>query len=248
MTSTSSSKKSRSKFADRVALAAGSLGALSVAADANADIVHFDNTNTFTHAFGGTQPAWDINGDSTVDFQFTQAGAFNTSNGALNLAEGGAVGGRGFVDTPGGFRRLASGYSVGPTLAGGYAFGARGNRELFLASYNSGFPQAVLGDFWDGTGDTVQTGFIGFRFDNAGTTNYGWADISVNNDRNAPAFTVNEWAYENMGNSIMVGATSSGAAAVPEPSSFAMLAMGAVGVAAWRRRRKPVAVTEGDQA
>ena len=76
-----------------------------------------------------------------------------------------------------------------------------------------------------------QTGFIGFKFDPdvpAGAqTYYGWFRMSVNSTTGG---RVIDWAYDNTGAGIKAGA-------VPEPGSLAMLAMGALGLSRWRRRR-----------
>jgi hypothetical protein len=82
---------------------------------------------------------------------------------------------------------------------------------------------------WNADGDT---GYMGFSFllnDGAGSTVYGWAEI----ERVSPSSAnLLGWGYEDSGAAIAAGAT-----AVPEPSGLALLALGATGVAALRRRR-----------
>ena len=79
-----------------------------------------------------------------------------------------------------------------------------------------------------------QTGYIGFSFDPdmvpGAQTLYGWYRISVG-DNVLGDGAISEWAFDNSGAPITVGA-------VPEPSSIALLAMGAAGVLALRRRRR----------
>ena len=78
--------------------------------------------------------------------------------------------------------------------------------------------------------------FIGFRFDADGTTLYGWGRIILDRpSANRGTLTVAEWAYEDTGAAIKVG--DIGPAAADEPQSLALLALGAGGLAAWRRRR-----------
>jgi len=76
------------------------------------------------------------------------------------------------------------------------------------------------------------TGYIGFKFDPdgiAGTqTFFGWVQMTVGGDTFGNGKVV-AWAYENTGAAIQAGA-------VPEPSSIVLLALGAAGVASWRRR------------
>jgi hypothetical protein len=71
--------------------------------------------------------------------------------------------------------------------------------------------------------------FIGLQFP-SGPNNYNaWVRVNVNNS--AGSFTVVDWAYENVsGQPIVTGV-------VPEPSTLGLLAAGAAGVAALRRRR-----------
>ena len=78
-----------------------------------------------------------------------------------------------------------------------------------------------------------------FSFNNSGITNYGWVELSLAIDStHGPNVTLEGWAYENTGALINAGDTG-----VPEPSSFALLglgalALGATGVRRWRKARK----------
>ena len=111
------------------------------------------------------------------------------------------------------------------------------------------------GTLVDGTGSFVRTGaiattgtgqfqtnatnYIGFRFLNEsdGLIHFGWASVIVGAAFNTAGRNVGEIWYESAANTgILVGDT--GAAATPEPSSVALLAMGAAGLLAARRRRQ----------
>lgn len=69
-------------------------------------------------------------------------------------------------------------------------------------------------------------GFIGVKFN---TNQYGWIRVDMSG---APlnAFTVIDYAYAGPGEAIKAGE-------VPEPSSLAALALGAIGIASWRKSR-----------
>jgi hypothetical protein len=76
-----------------------------------------------------------------------------------------------------------------------------------------------------------ETGYLGLEFDILGARHYGWARLSVGQDATA---TIHDWAYEgDPGATILTGQTQ-----VPEPSSLALLALGAAGLAAARARRE----------
>ena len=68
-------------------------------------------------------------------------------------------------------------------------------------------------------------GFVGLRFLDSGKLLYGWADIVVNGDYTV---TLKSFAFDDSGAAINT---------VPEPASILLMALGAVGVTAYKRRR-----------
>lgn len=81
------------------------------------------------------------------------------------------------------------------------------------------------------TGLDGTSGYVGFSFDNAGTVNYGWLAVTYNDA--SQTLVVGDFAYENSGGSILAGDIG----AIPEPSSLGLLALGASGLLARRRRQ-----------
>jgi PEP-CTERM motif len=79
--------------------------------------------------------------------------------------------------------------------------------------------------------------FLGLQFDINGNPHYGWAEIAVEND-----FNVTLLAFEgNLSSANTPITAGASVAAVPEPSSVLLLALGAAGLAAYHRKRKTVA-------
>lgn len=71
--------------------------------------------------------------------------------------------------------------------------------------------------------------FLGVAFPIGGVNHYGWVRVTIDNA--AGSFVINDWAY----NTVAGAGITTGQ--VPEPTSLGMLAAGAAGVAAMRRRR-----------
>ncbi len=78
-------------------------------------------------------------------------------------------------------------------------------------------------------------GFLGIKFNIGAGTQYGWVRVNM---VGAPdnAYTIVDYAYADAGDTIKAGQT-----AVPEPGLLGMLALGAVGVSFWRRKRSEAA-------
>lgn len=113
--------------------------------------------------------------------------------------------------------RLSAGALIGPTmLAWTQLFSYDG------AAYNG----------WSIPGQ----GYVGLQFDDgAGTVNYGWAEITLDAFGAGQTIELNAYAVEmTPDQAIEAGATSS----IPEPSTLGLLALGAAGLAAHRRRKQ----------
>jgi len=204
------------------------------------------NTSSFS-VTPTTSANWDINSDGTSDFNMF--GQFNpgipsmpgmmTFFGGMTpgimgmpstrglFAQKGAAG-NGFVGTIGGIviAPLSAGAIIGNNIPAG-AFHLSHNTVTFTR----------MGTAQDGLhlGDQL----IGFEFTATDGTHYGWADVLISDG----SLTVNEWAYNaTPGASIPAGED---AGPVPEPAQSAtglgLLALGAAGVSAYKRRRQKTA-------
>jgi hypothetical protein len=80
------------------------------------------------------------------------------------------------------------------------------------------------------------TGYVGFRFNDGGGFQYGWARIKMDSGAPLNNFTLVSYAYGDLGTPVVAGQT-----AVPEPGSLGLLAIGAAGVLLWRRQRAKAA-------
>ena len=74
------------------------------------------------------------------------------------------------------------------------------------------------------------TGYLGFRFDVGNGTQYGYAEVFVDGEPQNTA-TLVKYAWVDPGESIRAGQ-------IPEPNAMGVLALGALGITAWRRSRK----------
>lgn len=137
----------------------------------------------------------------------------NTGNG--NTFAASALGSTGFSSVA----RLTPGALVGP----GLTFSSIGSH---LAS-NSYF---ALGH-WN---PVPESGDVGLRMLRGSEMFYGWADITVNDDY---TITLNAMGYDDAGNAVIADPPQT-----PEPASIVLLALGAAGIAAWRRKTKPAAL------
>ncbi len=96
-----------------------------------------------------------------------------------------------------------------------------------------------------------ELGMDGFSFKTHSTngshpspqTDYGWVQLVLTQGTNGltNSITAVDWAYDDTGSAIAVGETGAGAAPEPSTAALGLLAAGAAGVAALRRRRKTAA-------
>lgn len=213
-------------LAQKLALYGLGAGAASLATSANADIqysgplnfsgntIYFDLQNTVAPS---TAP------DPADDFLLSA----NATKMKASIGSYGSSSGQVVSETRGAFPRdYALQLNVGTTIGSGSNFSTDG---YFNNNYAGGVVPAGygLGDWTFG-----ERGFLGLSILINAQTVYGWADVQFNNydGSGVGSFTLFGYAYEDNGMSIPAGA-------IPEPSTFALLAAGAVGVALLKRRK-----------
>ena len=190
------------------AAGAGLLGAL----NANAAIVH--QSVNWTLSAGNMATDINFNGDATVDARLY----WYTSKGATHARARGVFGGEAVHTAGNDMVRFTTGQSIS-NGAGTWATWARG-----IFKYSGGF---VGGNF-----SNLNVGYLGMRF-NDGGTKYAWVHIdSIAAD--GSQYHVAGYAYQTDGSAIEAGEMP-----VPEPSTIALalLASGAAGVMASRRKK-----------
>jgi hypothetical protein len=198
--------------------------------DAMGAIIHNTTGATFSVSGRSSHPQVDLDGVGGADWGLELA-AFIGGPAYANHQ----VFGRGSTVASGDDAlKLSPGSVIGPTLASG-AFSSD------FAIWYRNVAGTGSGPFFNGT-----TGYLGLRFDgDTGTlgTQYAW--VKVRFDYAEPKLTMNilEWAYDDEGCAIAVGATSGGGGCsepIPTPATplLTLLGLGALSVQAYRRRRE----------
>jgi hypothetical protein len=227
------------------ALAAGAagVGVLALVEPARADIITVTtpiplNCCNNQYTWNGFTPLV-INGKDVLNFSnsFT---IFPTGRVPSGVATGqtlrilpsrGVAPGAGVLVGP-----LAKGALIGPRQPfAGSAFleGVGGH-----ATSHGGFVRGGTGP-WYG-----KSGYLGFKFLSNSKTYFGWAHLipPTAGGRGPRGGSISEFAYDTVpGQAIEAGQTS----AIPEPGTLSLLALGAAGVAALRRRKRSAASRQG---
>lgn len=203
-------------------------GAASLATSAKADIQYSGplnfSGNTIYFDLQNTVPPSMTPDPATHDFILSaNSTKMKASVGSYGTSAGMVVGETRGAAFP---RPYALQLNAGTTIGSGSGFATYG---FFNNNYAGGTLPAGegLGDWTFG-----ERGFVGMSIQINAQTVYGWADVQFNNydGSGVGSFTLFGYAYEDNGMSIAAGA-------VPEPSTFALLAAGAAGVAFLKRRK-----------
>lgn len=180
---------------------------------------------------------WDVNSDGIMDFTISYRFP-NTSTGSgviwqANLSPfAGSAMTNGVVGYQGAFVRYAFALSNGTLINAASPFSTATQVVLGSRYLSGGTPMFYGGFAAGGPNGSVPPGtfaFAGFRFTAADGTHFGWINLAVD----AGTITFMGAAFES------IAGTAISAGAIPEPSTLAMLALGAAGVlgTAIKRRR-----------
>jgi hypothetical protein len=122
-----------------------------------------------------------------------------------------------------------------------------GASHFKIASFNDVVNASYMTSSFDSSDLSNGAGYY-IAFDvkdrsNSNAVYYGWMNVTVSGANTIAAnppvsFILNSYAYDNTGSSILVGQTA-GAAPIPEPGTWAAMAIfaGGAAYAGWRRRR-----------
>jgi hypothetical protein len=222
-------------------VAAGAVLAGGAAAHAG---VHY-TTGDLTVGAGNPSQEIDLNGDSTGDLLLTHS-SFSNSMSSQQTGDAAGQNGANVLASTSWARNLSAGGLIGPAAGPTWA----ANADLFRHVRTSGWTSTTSGSLTNTTTSytsgnflPASPGYLGLRFDPNGGSDWLYAWVHIDDvAEDFSTFHVDGWAYEDSGGAIQAG--DEGTASVPEPSALALLATGAAGVLATRRRRKDRASAE----
>ena len=118
----------------------------------------------------------------------------------------------------------------------------------FLSAKSGALGIATLsdcGEGWVGQFDGKGVGFIGFKFNNGSGDQYGWARIKMEKGININQnFKLLDYAWGDVGDRVRAGQKQS-SETVTDKGSLGWLALGALGLLAWRKRGKTIGPNPG---
>lgn len=205
--------------------AAGAASAFACQA-AEAEIVYV-NVNQTLDGSGAASTQF-----STVAFAVGAASSASIAFGHLGVGTGaGAVGAAFFGVGNGSFAGFST---AGYPYANNLAAGQNVSTQNFLSGTGT---MAFVNGFGNSQFLGAGIGFLGFTFDGGGGSQYGWVRVDMSG---APlnSFTIIDFAYGGINEAITAGQMP--VMDVPEPGTVGLLAAGAVGLLALRRKRKEV--------
>jgi hypothetical protein len=204
------------------AVAAGALGAHSAQASivgaTGLSLPVYDNVSQGT----SQNQAIDFDGDMTSDIQFVaDGGSISAQKSEFEQSTGVAAD----PNNAGYAAALTLGETIDGSLTYNYNGPFTGTTDLITNDGNT--PPSIVGGFAMGAGEQ----YVGIQLNLADGTHYGWVGFeTTDQDNGSMAGIIDGYAYE-------ADTDTAIPAGVPEPSSLALLALGAAGIASYRGRR-----------
>lgn len=211
-------RTTQNRFRKQALVQTGGIAALSVLAGAvEAAPIYSGVQNNTLSGFGNTLNL-DLNGDTTSDISFQSYGIFGNTAFQANAQQ---INGT----TIGSFELDKASYTTRFTDGGTVDAGSLQSVGTSSAVFYS---VPVGGAAWN---TTTPAGYLGFKLSNG---DYGWLYISSLTNGVNSSITIRDWAYESVADTaILAGAGIP--AAVPEPSTAALMLGAGVAVALKRR-------------
>jgi hypothetical protein len=243
----------RLKLYSAAAIAAG-VGMLALAPPADAEVV-VTRKNIQIH--GNTDVSIDLNRDGVADFQFSfvtyVGGCSHYGKLMMKPLTGGAVVGSDVAAQLAYASALAPGVKIGPSARFASSTQIEFPGHVHIESQHAWFCSGKHGTprSYGNWGGDPQNRYLGVRFPIDGVTHYGWIRLTVNLlDQFARSVVITAYAYETVANKPISAGNAPGPAIQaqaqpqvnPGEPSLGMLALGADGLAIWRRDENPVVV------